>query len=208
MIHFIFQHLCDLFKYDFTQEKPSNFDLWRYHKAEYLSQIEADLESSPDLLGDYDYSLDQHEHYARLNECVNIIKSLLSGLPKEQSIIFDSCKNTTMMEPLLLSIIYANFIQQYDVVHAKENLDSDLRETYGLPLEHNSEKLKAFFKYLKKGFEDIGFQTELVIHKNADVCFVTLKHNGNRLPNLSNKPMNGNNIRSRFNKHRNFFNYE
>lgn len=214
IVHFIFQHLCDLFKFDKIQDQPSIFNLWRHHKAEYLSQIEANSELSSEFSRDYDYSIDKNEHYIRLNECVNIIKKLLAALPIEQSRIFESCKNTATMEPLLLSIIYANFIQQYDLEEANKNPECDLKEVYSQPLKHKSVKLKAFFKYLEKEFNKLGFQTELLIHNNADECVLIIKGESiiegtaKILVSLSRKPINGNNVRSRFGNHENFFTFE
>lgn len=210
IVNFIFQHLCDLFKFEKTQNQPCVFNLWRYHKAAFCSQTEQN--SAPSFNSAKNYSIDKNEHYVRLNECVNIIKNLLAALPTEQSRIFESCKNTTTMESLLLSIIYANFIQKYDLEDAKKNPEYDLKEVYSWPLKHNSVKLRAFFKYLEKEFNDLGFQTELLIHNNADECLLTLKGESEGrakiLTSLSGKPINGNNVRSRFRNHENFFNFE
>ncbi|MCH7390367.1 hypothetical protein [Acinetobacter dispersus] len=201
IIHFIFQHLCDLFKFDKLKGEKSNFDIWLPHKAAF-GAVSAGTSSGKRSNADRD------EHYSRLNECVNIIKGLLHGLPVEQCQIFESCQNTASMEALLISIIYAYFIDQYDREHLDKNLKSSPSEMYGKPLMHNSKKLKAFFNYLGKEFEDIGFDPEVKIESNADKCTLTLKAGGKILTNLSNKDMDGNNIRSRFKNHKFFFNYE
>lgn len=201
IIHFIFQHLCDLFKFDKLKGENSNFDIWRPHKAAF-GAVSAGTSSGKSSNADRD------EHYSRLNECVNIIKVLLHGLSVEQSQIFESCQNTASMEALLISILYAYFIDEYDREHLDKNLKSSPSEMYGKPLVHNSKKLKAFFNYLGKEFEDIGFDPEVKIESNADKCTLTLKASGKILTNLSNKDMDGNNIRSRFKNHKIFFNYE
>lgn len=208
IIHFIFQHLCDLLTFGELKGEKNTFDIWLYHKASLRAALDVTSKAGSSMGSQSDFLIDRDEHYSRLNECVNIIKNLLQSLPEGRSKIFESCQNTASMEALLISIIYAYFIDQYDREHLDENLKSNVSELYGKPIEQNAKKLKAFFYYLGKEFEDVGFEPEVKIDGNADKCSLTLKSGGKILINLSNKTMDGNNIRSRFKNHKLFFNYE
>lgn len=195
MIHFTFNYLSELFYFKELRDEPCNFDGIRIEKL-ILGYSEEDRE--------LDCIEKEIEHYQRIDECINIIENLLHSLPIKQRKIFTNNKEElNEITPLLFSILFANFIRKYELESKERSDHDDLAEIYRLPLKSTSKKIKAFYKFLEKGFGDINISPKFIHMNNADNCELYLiESNNTELIHMS-----GKNIKDNFSNHKKFFKY-
>ncbi|MFW1955177.1 hypothetical protein ACG91D_06235 [Acinetobacter guillouiae] len=193
MIHFTFNYLSELFYFKELRDEPCNFDVKRSEKL-ILGYSEEDRK--------LDCIEKEIEHYQKIDECINIIESLLHSLPRKQRKIFINNKEElNEITPLLFSILFANFIRKYELESKERSDPEDLAEIYRLPLKSTSEKIKAFYKFLEKGFGNINISPKFIHMKNADNCELYLIESKNSKP----IHMSGKNIKDNFANHKKFF---
>lgn len=192
LLHFLFQHLIELFYFEYLYNDPQNFNA---KKACKISEDPAVFIQRCD---------------ARLDECNNIMKLLLQAWPKEQHLVYKSVKDESSIIPVLRSILYENFLEQYTKV---QNMDTELNEA---KLEQQSirtdevarDQIKAFFEFLKIGFSEMSFTAKLSTEGVTDSWKIEVFAGSEKIENLA---WNWNSIRTMYDKHKKnkkLFNYE
>lgn len=131
LLHFLFQHLIELFYFEYLYDDPQNFNA---RKAVKLDEDPVEFLQKCD---------------ARLNECNNVMKLLLQAWPKDQHLVYRSVKDESSIIPVLRSILYADFIDE-ESVQKTSRTDAEARN-----------QIESFFKFLEKGFEDMSFMVKL-----------------------------------------------
>ncbi|WP_017394776.1 hypothetical protein [Acinetobacter haemolyticus] len=131
LLHFLFQHLIELFYFEYLYDDPQNFNA---RKAAGLPEDPLEFEQ---------------ECVARLNECNKVMKLLLQAWPKEQHLVYRSVKDESSIIPVLRSILYADFTDG-ESAQQSSRTDAEARN-----------HIESFFKFLEKGFEDMSFMVNL-----------------------------------------------
>lgn len=205
IIHFIFQNITQSFYFELLKDEPCNFDILRFDKL--INKDDLEEESELGFNEDDDFNIDfstfGSEFYERLDGYISIIENLINSLPQTQRQIFNHKKeDPNDIAPLLLSVLFANFIRKYDLDLARIKEDGELREVYELPLECNAKKIKSFYKFLEKGFLDVNLHALFNHMNNADNCQLYLMNGNKEFINMC-----GKNIKDNFSNHKKFFNY-
>lgn len=196
LVHFMFQHLVKLFKFYFFQSEKENFDVWRFDKAIIKAWKEPNI-SIEDIDGDI-FAFDENEQYLRIKECISIIDGLQHNLPRGLSGVLS---NKIDNKDLLLSVLYAYFIRQYDyenVLVNGEKISSKIEEE---EIKSNATKTKKFLFYLENGFREVGLELEARHLKNAEKSTIFLQSDNKNWVTISGKT-----IQDNFRNHRIFFN--
>lgn len=201
LLHFLFQHLIELFYFEYLYHDPQNFN------AKKASGILEDRATFTQRCDD------------RLDECNNIMKLLLQAWPKEQHLVYRSVKDESSIIPFLRSILYVNFLEQYQkelnsgielnevvVEKKKSRTDAEARN-----------QIEAFFKFLEKGFEEMSFMVKLNLENDkTDAWSIKLfdhleKEGEKTAGKIEILEWNWSAIRSMYDKHKKdkkLFNYE
>lgn len=192
LLHFLFQHLIELFYFEYLYNDPQNFNA---KKACKIYEDPAVFTQRCD---------------ARLEECNNIMKLLLQAWPKEQHLVYKSAKDESSIIPVLRSILYENFLEQYS---KNQHLSAELNDGKSGPPsgrkdEEARNQIKAFFEFLKNGFEDMSFTAKLSTEDVTDSWKIEVFAGGEKIEKLV---WNWNSIRTMYDKHKKdkkLFNYE
>ena len=193
LLHFLFQHLIELFYFDFLKDDPQNFKLkLAVGKTNFLNGRRL-------------------PKYNRLYECNNIMKLLLQTWPKEQHLVYRSVEKEGSIIPVLRSVLYENFLDEYyksifshndcteKTSQKKKKRDKDARA-----------RILAFFKYLECGFLEMGFKVKMYVDDektdNWKIEFISNSRNSS-----GNFAWTWNQIKSAYSEHKkktNLFNYQ
>ncbi|MEN8418257.1 hypothetical protein [Acinetobacter radioresistens] len=193
LLHFLFQHLIELFYFDFLKDDPKNFKLkLAVGKSNFLNG-----QRSP--------------KYNKLYECNNIMKLLLQTWPKEQHLVYRSVEKEGSIIPVLRSIMYENFLDEYDKSIFSHNDSREKTSPNKIKRDKDARaRILAFFKYLECGFLDMGFKVKMSVDAdktdNWKIEFISNSRNS-----MGNFTWTWNQIKSAYSDHKkktNLFNYE
>lgn len=191
LLHFLFQHLIELFYFEYLYNDPQNFN------PKKTCEIYEDRAAFTQRCD------------ARLEECNNIMKLLLQAWPKEQHLVYKSVKDESSIIPVLRSILYENFLEQYSKNQylSTELNDGKLRQSSGRKDEEARKEIKAFFESLRNGFEEMSFTAKLSTEDVTDSWKIEVFAGGKKIEKLA---WNWNSIRTMYDKHKKdkkLFNY-
>lgn len=191
LLHFLFQHLIELFYSDFLKDDPKAFKL----KLAIGEKRKKEIAS-------------KHE---KLHECNDIMKLLLQAWPKEQHLVYRKVEKEGSIIPVLRSILYENFLKQYEQSKIDDHdFNNNLKSKKKQKNLAARTRISAFFKYLEYGFLEMGFKVKIFDNddKTDNWKIICTSNPKNEKGNFE---WTWNQIKSSYDNHKNktnLFNYE
>lgn len=188
LLHFLFQHLIELFYFEYLQD-----DVQNYNPQETLELVE-------------EQSVINKRFDDRFNECNTVMKLLLQAWPKEQHLVYRIVEKDGSIIPVLRSILYENFLEQYEPIQTSEIILNDACKQSTTDAEARN-RIEAFFKYLEQGFSEMSFDVKLSTLGATDDWTIELSNGREKIEKLT---WTWNNIKVGYRTHSNdkkLFNY-